>query len=237
MKDVIEELSESAGTSSSADTIIANIKNTMSDRAASQKLFNSLLATYRSDILPDVVKHWDSLSNDEKTALSNMNNFYCGMHLVVNMAEHSSETLKLTEQNFESPTTDHNKSESGTVWLIRTTCKAFERRGDEKNGYPLRFATYLKQKGVTCKLIHFRGNRFNIIFANGARVYYLHQHIRTFLKTWGTPNRLLQAIREDIDNDVNIAGCKALGLIDKHITGPLWRILESGIHAVDVPQY
>ena len=57
------------------------------------------------------------------------------------------------------------------------------------------------------------------------------------MKSWGTPNRLLRAILEDVTDDINVAGIKALGLIDKHVTGPLWRILESGIHIVDVPQY
>ena len=241
---ILQELSETAqkngSSSNSADTIIANIKSTMSDRAAPQKSFNTMLANYRSDILPEVVQNWDSLSTDEQTTLSQMHNFYCGMHLVVNMAEHCSESLKLIEGNFDRPITNyvmHTKSEPGTIRLIRTACKAFERRGDEKSGCPLQFATYLKRKGVTCKLIHFKGNRFNIIFANGARIYYLHRHISEFLKSWGTPNRLLRAILEDVTDDINVAGIKALGLIDKHVTGPLWRILESGIHIVDVPQY
>ena len=34
-----------------------------------------------------------------------------------------------------------------------------------------------------------------------------------------------------------MAGCKALGLIDKHITGPLWRLLESSIHILDIPKH
>ena len=65
----------------------------------------------------------------------------------------------------------------------------------------------------------------------------MHQHIGEFLKLWGTPNRLLQAVLEDVTNPINIAGSKALGLIDKHITGPLWRILESDVHVLDVPKY
>ncbi len=42
---------------------------------------------------------------------------------------------------------------------------------------------------------------------------------------------------EDINNPINIAGSKALGLIDKHITGPFWRVLESGVHVLDIPQH
>ena len=38
-------------------------------------------------------------------------------------------------------------------------------------------------------------------------------------------NRLLQAVLSDLKDPVNIAGCRALGLIDKVVTGPLWRKL------------
>ena len=59
-----------------------------------------------------------------------MFNFFCGMYLVVNMAEHVSETLKLFEQAHPTDTQSvtSNDSGSGTIRLIRTACKAFEER-------------------------------------------------------------------------------------------------------------
>lgn len=244
LQDILKQLSESAqkqSTSNAAEKIVANIKNTMSDRASAQKSFNSLLTAYRADILPNVTKNWDDLTENERQSMSEMHNFYCGMHLVVNMAEHASESFKLIERNYSdnSKFAFHSDNESGTLRLIRTACKALEKRGDEKNGCPLQFTAYLKRKGIAKNpLIHFRGNRFNVIFANGARVYQLHNHIVDFLQNvWGTPNRLLKAVLEDASNDNYIAGCKALGLIDKLITGPLWRILESGVHILEIPEY
>lgn len=242
----MQELSESAqlngvSTSNTAETIISNIKCTMSDRASTQKSFNSLLAKYRAEILPSVITNWDNLTTDEMLSMSHMHNFYCGMHLVVNMAEHASESLRLIERDHNSKYTFNNGSESGALRLIRTVCKAFEKRGCGKSGYPLQFKSFLKRKGMAKNpLIHFRGNRFNVIFANGARVYTLRNnyYIIDFLKTvWGTPNRLLKAVLEDISEDDYIAGCKSLGLIDKLITGPLWRILESDVHILDIPEY
>ena len=53
----------------------------------------------------------------------------------------------------------------------------------------------------------------------------------------GTLNRLLKSVLEDASNDLHVAGCKALGLISKHITGPLWRILQSNLHILDLPKY
>ena len=73
----------------------------MSDRASTQKSFNSLLAQYREGILPSVVQNWDNLEETDRQSISQMHNFYCGMHFVVNMAEHTSETLKLIECNHE----------------------------------------------------------------------------------------------------------------------------------------
>lgn len=240
LQDTLQELSECTRVTNAAEKIIANIKSTMSDRASAQKSFNSLLADYRAQILPNVTENWEDLTDTERQSLAQMYHFYCGMHVIVNMAEHAAETLKLIERNYEdtSKFAFNTDTESGTLRLIRTACKAFEKRGDEKSGCPLQFSAYLKRRGVaeTSGLIHFRGNRFNVVFTNGARVYKLISHIVDFLQNvWGTPNRLLKAILDDALNDNYIAGCKALGIIDKLITGPLWRILESDIHVLDIP--
>ena len=39
-------------------------------------------------------------------------------------------------------------------------------------------------------------------------------------------NHLLESVLKDLKTPALIAGCRALGLIDKIITGPLWRKLE-----------
>ena len=40
-------------------------------------------------------------------------------------------------------------------------------------------------------------------------------------------NRLLQAVLTDLKSETNSAGCKGLGIIDKIITGPFWRLLKT----------
>ena len=76
-------------------------------------------------------------------------------------------------------------------------------------------------------LAQFVGNRFNIIFYDAAGVFYLCDHMIRFIESvhGKEANRLLQAILSDLKDPVNIAGCRALGLIDKVVTGPLWRKL------------
>ena len=54
------------------------------------------------------------------------------------------------------------------------------------------------------------------------------------MSTWGVPNNLLKAVLADTNENLYIAGCKALGLIDHFITSPLWRLLESDVHILDM---
>lgn len=75
-------------------TILSNIRDTMSDRASTEKHFNNLLEQFRSEILPQVIDNWENLSEEERQLCSKMNNFYCGLHLLVGMADTCESTLK-----------------------------------------------------------------------------------------------------------------------------------------------
>ena len=77
-------------------------------------------------------------------------------------------------------------------------------------------------------LAQFVGNQFNILFYDAAGVYYLQHHMIMFLESvhGKNANCLLGSVLNDLKNQVFIAGCRALGLIDKIVTGPLWRRLE-----------
>ena len=50
-----------------------------------------------------------------------------------------------------------------------------------------------------------------MLFYNGGILYYLHDHLQYFFET--------------------------LGLTNKFVTGPLWRLLESGIHILDLNEH
>jgi hypothetical protein len=84
------ELIAGAGT---GEKIVGLIKNTMSDRHIVQKNFNGLLKIYRRDILPLVVTNWSRLSSEEQGELARLNNFLCGMHILVGMANIASSTF------------------------------------------------------------------------------------------------------------------------------------------------
>ena len=110
----------------------------MSDRASVERSFNELLTEYRATILPTVVDGWSDLLEEEQLSMSRMYNFFRGMHLIVSMAEHTAEALKLFENSHfdgkpAGSAADSGTSigawgspEAGTLRLICTACKAFE---------------------------------------------------------------------------------------------------------------
>ena len=71
-------------------------------------------------------------------------------------------------------------------------------------------------------IYRFLGNRFNILFINAAGLYYLFDHLVDFFNNIELENRLLVAVHWDHKVLAYKVGCRALGLIEKLIIGPLW---------------
>ena len=226
--DDIDCVQQAIGKDAVSAKIVTKIKNTMSDRHSAEKLFNELLFEYREELLPTVAENWDQMTDIEKEQLTRMNNFFCGLHYIVGLAECAEATLKVWEAQ---STEEGTPNSSSTQRLVRTACKAFHHRGSQQCGTSTLFRAYMRKLGVhKIPLAHFVGNRFNIIFYDGGGVYYLRDQMIKFIESvhGKEANRLLQAVLSDLKDPVNIAGCRALGLIDKVVTGPLWRkVVES----------
>ena len=170
--DDLNVVSKELGGSNVSEKVLLKIKNTMSHRHSAEKLFSQLLQEYRSTISPDIVSGWAKMSPDEKIQLTRINNFYCGLHLLVGLADAAEAVLKAWEANV-SEIGDQGRS-SGTQHLVRTACKAFHHKGSEQAGCSLYFRTYCRSNGILkIPLAPFRGNRFNIIFYDAAGVYFL----------------------------------------------------------------
>ena len=231
LKQILDDIELVAGKPTSK-TLLGNIKNTMSDRHIVQKNFNELLESYRSEILPDVISSWNDLSSEEQQQVSSLNNFFCGLHMIVGMADTTASVLCQWESTTVTATAGSGvivrKSESGTVRLVRTACKALSKHGSEQSGVYQPFTTFLLSHRVSRNpLASFKGNRFNILFYDVGALFYIAEFVKKFFHdVWQTPNQLLRAVLADIQVPEYIAGCKALGLISKIITGPLWRVLE-----------
>ena len=228
---IVEKSCKNAGSSSDVfNEIVGKIKNTVTDRGSVEKKCNSLLQEFRSNVLPLVTNGWDGMSHDERKGLCGINNFYCGLHFVVGPAEQAQEALKRWEKAHRAAPAIggiQRSREAGTVQLVRTVCKALETHCNEQSGNHSQFRACLTAHGVgAIPLARFVGNWFNILFHNAGGVYFLRDFITEFNdKAFGTPNRLHVAVREDIAVDIYSAASRALGIIDKLVTGPLWRKL------------
>ena len=229
----VDDVYEALGKEAVSSKVILKIKNTMSDRHAAEKLFNEMLHDYRAGVLPTVVENWEDMSEIERQQLTRMNNFFCGLHYIVGLAECTDEALKLWEAASED--TENVSASSGTQRLIRTACKAFHHRGSQKAGSSALFRSYLQKQNIHhLPLANFIGNRFNILFYDGVGVYYLRDLMIKFIESthgWQA-NLLLQSVLRDLKNPTLIAGCRGLGLIDKIVTGPLWRKLSESSNSV-----
>lgn len=227
-----------------SQNLLFQIRNTMSDRAATELKFNELLEAYREEILPAMTEGWSDLDEELQGKLTRLNNFFCGLHGMVHMAEVVNTTAKEVEAlHFEGhekiPIKDtrfKKMSESGTCRTIRTACNAFAYGGDAKTSCHGRFMSMigdeLKKYGYrSLPLTPYRGNRFNILFHNACVVFLFQKHMIKFLeKDGGVP-----WVLHDLNITFFLSGCKALGLICKLITSPLWNLIEDPtIHILDM---
>ena len=65
----------------------------MSDRHVVEKKFNDLLEDYRREVLPTIIDSWEQITPDNQSSISSLNNLFCGMHVVVGMADMTSSVL------------------------------------------------------------------------------------------------------------------------------------------------
>ena len=93
------------------------------------------------------------------------------------------------------------------------------------------FKAYLETQGVKIfPISKFVGNRFNIVFYNAGGLYFLRNHLIRYLQeVHHTKNKLLQCVLDDLNSTVYQQGCCAIGIVNKCVTGPFWRTLESKI--------
>ena len=178
-----------------------------------------------------------------QSLISNVNEFFCGLHFIVGLADQAEACLKVWEGMVYGDervgTLAHggySRGESGTTRLIRTVCKSVQERGCEKSGRMVSFATVMREvHNITdIPLYPFLGNRFNILFVNGAGVYHLYPYLLEFFNNLENENKLLTAVRYDLNVFGYRVGCRVLGLIDKLVSGPLWRKIVDEKYALSM---
>ena len=191
-KEVIGDLEKSLGENGNGffKKGFYSIKNLMSDRCNAQKRFNELFTDFRSSVLPDIISNWNDLSLEEQEKFKIVNDFYCGLHFLVALGDQAEGALKVWENHLiedmkKVGSLNHggySRGDSGTLCPIKEVCKSVSERGCEKSGRMVSFATFFKGKfnSNDIPLFPFLGNRFNIIFLNGAGVFQLYSKLLSF---------------------------------------------------------
>ena len=109
-----------------------------------------------------------------------------------------------------------SKTESGIVRLVRTTCKAMCRHGNEQSGVYQPFTTFLKSQGLAKNRSGATGLIF-FFFYDGAVCH----HSSLIEKFLANSKQAAKSCSADVQVPEFLAGCKALGLINEIVTGPL----------------
>lgn len=78
---------------------------------------------------------------------------------------------------------EETSTQSGTLRLIQTVCKAVQKQCSQNAGCRVMFRAYLEMQGIKIfPISKFEGNRFNIVFHNAGGLYFLHNHLRCYLQ-------------------------------------------------------
>ena len=84
--------------------LLQHVVATMSDRAATEVKFNTLLHAFKQEVMESVYPNFAELSEAEQQDLCRLANFVCGLHALIHFAEVAEqsmlqiETELLTEQ-------------------------------------------------------------------------------------------------------------------------------------------
>lgn len=171
-------------------------------------------------------------------SLRDIGNYFCKMHLLLNMATECNKVLAeldhIVVSNQHVTSALPQSGEGGAGRLARTAVKALHPRGCEKSGAAQDFMSFLGESDRALKLVPFKGNRFNILFYDAGTTYYRRGDIKAFLESLPEKNRLHAAFLQDLSCDAYMAGLRALDMIDKLIAGPFWKFMNVKESIVDL---
>ena len=104
------------------------------------------------------------------------------------------------------------------------------KHGDQRNGKADEWKAFLQNLGFKSEMVSFLHHRFNILFVLGGATYFHREHLKTFVNQLDGSSFLHQSIKMDISDTVLLSACRALGIFNKLVTGPLFRIIEEDGH-------
>ena len=220
--------------------MVVKVKNLMTDRHIVNKTFKEKFEEYRRDLFEKHLQDFRTLPQDQQDRFVKLHGLYCGLHVLANMGTAASKALKIYEDISlpeSSKITSHsfNKGNARSFDLIFEISQSMTDSGNQRFGRLADWDAFLYNIGETNRIVSFLRHRFNVLFVDGAAIYYHRQHIANFLETLPSSNTLLLCIKDSIHSPVCLAALRALGIIAVLVTQPLWRVVErQDIHIFDL---
>ena len=242
MTDLAESYSDDGETQRLKAQMLSNINSMMTDRHIVNKAFSVQFQNFRQDLFTKHLPEFDKLTEDEQRKVTKLHGMFCSLHALHNMGTAAAKALKVYEDIVlpeDEKITEYsfNKGNSRTFDLIFEISQSLTISGSQRFGRFADWDAFLGEHGLKNELVSFLRHRFNVLFVNGASVFYHRQHILDFL-SMTEPNRLVRCILDSMHSPVCIAGVRALGIIAKLVTQPLWRVIErDNIHIFDLNPY
>jgi len=107
----------------------------MSDHAATEKAFHERLKIYRENLFKEHMLNYDELGPEDQCSVTKLYNFFCGLHLLVNIAEGMNAVFKEWEKTKEIVNKSYgnysSSNDSSTIMFVRESCKAFATGGNK----------------------------------------------------------------------------------------------------------
>ncbi|CAC5387839.1 unnamed protein product [Mytilus coruscus] len=246
IKEIFDNLGDLAGVDNNnkdkkSAEILLKVKNMITDRHVVNNCLKSMLEKWWADCLPPIIDNFNTFSDDLKKSIIDINHFKCNLHVLVNLGSQAEIALKGWAKAIILRNT-FDWGVASTPDFIRATTKLCVPGADQKSGYGFLFETYLKScvPPVKLHMSTFYGHRINILFSMTAAVCYHNDQIKDFLSTYfeeKSSNKLVSCVSHYVNNKVYVAGCRALSIIDKLLTGPLWKQIESTKHILDLSMW
>ena len=239
LKDMAELVVPEEAVDEDVGKILLSFKSLMTDRTIMNSTFFEQFSHWRKEIIPFVIKNYELLPEDEKEKISRMHHLFCGLHVLHNLGIYAEKALLEWEKVVEEAGNIHggfkNSANSRTYDLLNELSKLTSyTHGDQRSGKADLWRAFLEKKKLKDHMISFLHHRFNVIFVLGGAFYFHRSHLKEFVYGLESDNFLHQSIKQDIDDKIFLASARALGIVNKLITGPLYRkVVEKG-HIFDL---
>ena len=218
--------------------MLVNFKGLMTDRCAVNGCFFDEFKKWRTEIIPFVVKNYDSMPQNEKETITRMHHVFCGLHVLHNMGLYAEKAIKEWEKVVLEDASIHSGFQKGNSrsydLLFELSKLTSVAHGDQRSGKAAEWHSYLNKIDEKNYMTSFLHHRFNIFFVLGGSAYFHRNHLRDFVNHLNHGNFLHESIKSDIESTVYIAAFRALGIMNKMVAGPLFRKVEEVGHIFDL---